>query len=194
MTGDLFDLPPAARPLPRDMVRRAEISPCGRYRFSLERTWHAGKFVCFIGLNPSTADALRDDPTVRRWVHFAHAWGYGGFAAVNLYPFRASAPQACEAWDKAARRDDGPETDAAMKANAVVVSEVAARAARVVACWGGALWDPAHADRVLAALKRGGVEKVYCLGKTQDGAPKHPMARGEHRVPDDQKPLLWRTL
>src|SRR3546814_4937737 len=54
---------------------------------TLFRSWRAGPHICFIGVNPSTASHLKDDPTAWRWVHFADSWGYGGYVTVNLYPF-----------------------------------------------------------------------------------------------------------
>ena len=59
-----------------DIKKSAEISPDGMYRYSLERTWDEGKpTVLFICLNPSTADAVEDDATVRRMVSFARQFG-----------------------------------------------------------------------------------------------------------------------
>lgn len=72
--------------------RAASISECGTYRWTLQRRWAAGERVCWIMLNPSTADAERDDPTVLRCMAFSRSWGYGGLIVVNLYPFRSSKP------------------------------------------------------------------------------------------------------
>ena len=74
-----------------DMVirRNAELSACGKYRYRLSRIWDDKKpLVLFIMLNPSTADAEQDDPTIRRCIAFAKNWGYGGFMAGNLFAFR----------------------------------------------------------------------------------------------------------
>lgn len=48
----------------------AVISDCGQYRYALSRGgWMGGKgTVLFVMLNPSTADASEDDPTIRRCV------------------------------------------------------------------------------------------------------------------------------
>jgi Protein of unknown function (DUF1643) len=63
----------------------AVISDCGRYRYSLWRIWNASAVrVMFIGLNPSTADATQDDPTIRRCVEFARSWGFGGIYVQSL--------------------------------------------------------------------------------------------------------------
>lgn len=73
-----------------DIKKSAEISPDGMYRYSLERTWDEGKpTVLFICLNPSTADAVEDDATVRRMVSFARQFGGGRLLVGNLFAFRS---------------------------------------------------------------------------------------------------------
>lgn len=72
----------------------ARLSPCGLYRYTLTRTWDATKpRACWIGLNPSTADASEDDPTIRRMCGFADAWKCGGIIVVNLFALRATDPK-----------------------------------------------------------------------------------------------------
>ena len=53
----------------------AELSGDRYYRYSLWRQWDEGPSVLWIMLNPSTADVYVDDPTIRRCVGFAKAWG-----------------------------------------------------------------------------------------------------------------------
>lgn len=76
------------------MLRGAIISECGRYRYHLHRVWkeESPRIVTWIMLNPSTADADIDDPTIRRCVGFARSWGYDGIEVINLFPFRATKP------------------------------------------------------------------------------------------------------
>ena len=76
------------------LERNAVISACGRYRYLLTRRVGPGtRAVTFIMLNPSTADATRDDPTIRRCIGFARSWGIGGVDVVNLFAFRATEPR-----------------------------------------------------------------------------------------------------
>jgi hypothetical protein len=72
--------------------RGATLSDCGRYRYRLWRRWADGPTVLFVMLNPSTADADVDDPTIRRCIGFARSWGAGALEVVNLYAWRATQP------------------------------------------------------------------------------------------------------
>ena len=77
----------------QSVTAQAQFSPCGRYRWRLERAWDpAQPRLLFIGLNPSRADAERDDPTLRRLVGFARAWGFGALEVVNLFARCSASP------------------------------------------------------------------------------------------------------
>lgn len=174
--------------------RSANLSRCGAYRFTLTRTWSEGERVCFIGLNPSTADHRKDDPTVCRWIRFARAWGYGSFTAVNLYPYRSSSPAECRAWSR--WRDNGPDWHVrdVIQENLGVVVDEAKRASAVVACWGARTWDPEWVDHLCEQVQTGEEPwpDLMCLGATADGSPIHPSARGRARVPDSTVLKMWR--
>lgn len=184
LTGNLFGEPVGER-----------ATEGGRYRWELRRRWSDGGTVCWVMLNPSTADATRDDPTLRRCIHFSRSWGYGALVVVNLYPFRSSSPAACRAWSLAWHRRE--ESDRAvrdaMRENVELVAATAKAAAIVVAAWGAAPWSWQWAEHVAAAITGGAGPRVslHCIGVTADGSPKHPLARGSHRVPDDQRPVRW---
>ena len=147
----------------------------GPYRYHLGRCWDPeGPRLLVVGLNPSTADAARDDPTLRRCRGFARRWGFGGVDVVNLYARRATRPR--DLW----RADDpvGPETDA-------WIAAAAARAAEVLVAWGH-LGGRHGRDHVVAARLPG---PLQCLGTTQAGHPRHPLyiAYGTPRRP-------WRPI
>src|SRR5262249_44998661 len=74
--------------------RSAVISACGRYRYYLCRklAGGGGRVATFIMLNPSTADAERDDSTIRKCVGFGRRWGCGQLHVVNLFGLRATQP------------------------------------------------------------------------------------------------------
>ena len=71
----------------------AVISPCGKYRSSLFRTWGDGPILYWVLLNPSTADAKKNDPTVRKAIGFARYNGFGSIMIENLVPYRSTDPK-----------------------------------------------------------------------------------------------------
>lgn len=188
----MFKAKPKVAPL--QIRRNADLSECGSYRWTLSRVWRTGPHVCFIGLNPSTADHLADDPTVQRWTHFARSWGFGGFVAVNLYPFRSPSPADCRRW--ADWENNGPDWHARdrLHQNVDVLAHEAKRAELVVACWGAGCWDRLWTEHAIEQIQTGEAPfpDLYCLGRTSAGAPIHPMARGRCRVANDAQPKLWR--
>lgn len=136
----------------------------GPYRYLLWRRWADADSVLFVMLNPSTADATRDDPTIRRCHRLARAWGFGAVEIANLFAFRATDPR-----DLArAEAPVGPDNDA-------ILVDAAGRAAAVVVAWGvhGALGgrDVAVHRLLRRALRR----PLLCLGTTRSGAPRHPL-------------------
>ena len=142
------------------MNTNAQFSSCRRYRYTLWRVWDEGKpHVAFIGLNPSTADASQDDPTIRRCMGFARDWGYGGLLMLNLFAFRATDPAEL----LKARDPIGPDNDH-------FINTLAPTAARVVAAWGN---HGQHLNR--AAAVRGSVPELYALKINQSGEPGHPL-------------------
>ncbi|MCC6774585.1 MAG: DUF1643 domain-containing protein [Gemmatimonadaceae bacterium] len=148
-----------------DIVGAAHFSRCGRYRYALWRTWDAARpACCFIALNPSTADAIRDDPTMRRCIAFARRWGFGGMSVGNIFAFRATRP----ADMKAEARPIG-------RANDRWLQRLAAESPVVVAAWGSHGAWRARDAHVLSLLGA-----VDCLGVTASGAPRHPLyVRGD---------------
>ncbi len=147
------------------IIKSAHLSPCKRYRYSLTRIWDASKqIVCFICLNPSTADAMKDDATVRRCVGFARLWGYGGIVIVNLFAYRATFPR-----DLILTRDDiiGPE-------NAEAIRIAVLNADRIVLAWGNHGSFQTRATQVVEMLADQGAY-LECLGKTKSGMPLHPL-------------------
>jgi hypothetical protein len=165
----------------------AEISECMTYRWTLTRSWGDGPKLCWVMLNPSTADHHKEDHTSRRVLHFTEAWGYDGFTVVNLYPFRSSEVPKCREWAKG-------DVKTILQYNVAHVTKHTSAADRAVAAWGNKAWDADWIESLVAAILGEGDRELYCLGTTISGAPIHPGARGTSRVPDDQQPLLWRQI
>lgn len=142
----------------------------GDYRYWLRRTWQADtEHLPIIMLNPSTADADADDPTIRRCVAFAKRQGYGGLFVANLYALRSTDP--AQLW---LHPDPvGPRNDEEL----AMLFDGARLWDRTVLCAWGANARPERVARVreLAA----GVE-LLALGTTKAGAPRHPLyVRGD---------------
>lgn len=171
--------------------RAATISPCERYRYMLSRKWAPGPTVLWVMLNPSSADALKDDPTVLRCISFSRSWGAGRLEIVNLAAWRTSHPD--ELHD--AELPIGPDNNATITmAAGLAMSEPGGR---IVVAWGSSMrfddlapyFFRGRDQEVLKKLQAFG--DVYCLGATKTGAPIHPMARGRSRVPDDSPPIMF---
>lgn len=145
------------------MRKHATLSACGTYRYKLWRKWGYGSPLLFVMLNPSTADAEVDDPTIRRCLRFAQAHGFGELEVVNLFALRATDPAALR------RHVDpvGPENDAH-------ILEAAKRSAAVCCAWGAHPFAESRVQKVMPILCGIGVEP-QCLRITRSGYPQHPL-------------------
>jgi hypothetical protein len=157
-------------------VSNAEISACGKYRWWLTREWDSGEGqICWIMLNPSTADASNDDPTIRKCIKFSRAWGYRSLIVVNLFALRTPSPTEM----KRASMPIGAENDSH-------ILRAASEAQIVVAAWGK---DGSFKNRgfnVAQMVNQRGIP-LWCLKKAKDGAPWHPLY-----VRDDTQPMPYR--
>lgn len=175
------------------MVRSAVLGgPGDCWRLELRRIWDEGKpllVVCM--LNPSDADAERDDPTILVLIWFATLWGYGGLLVVNLFAFRTSRP--AELFSALERGGDvvGRQTGAYIE-DALTYAEQ--HGGKVLVAWGNGGGDSDGRDDWFVSRARSAHKcDLICLGTTRSQMPKHPMARGKHRIPRDQQPILWRA-
>ncbi len=151
----------------------AALSRCRRYRYALWRTWDPElPRVVFVALNPSTADAQLDDPTLRRCMGFARAWGYGGVITANLFAWRATDPK------ELLRADDpvGPRNDRWLR-------RLTRGAPLVIAAWGN------HGDLLgRADIVRRRIAPLHCLQVTARGLPAHPLYQPATRIPKLYEP------
>jgi hypothetical protein len=154
-----------AASLSRDVLLRGDdasgavFSPCEAYRYALWRRWGDAPLAAFIGLNPSTADEVQNDPTVRRCIGFAKDWGMGGMIMLNIFAYRATLPDDLKAQDEPV----GAHTD-------LYICRFAEEAAVVVAAWGVHGEFRQRGEAVAARLAR-----LQCLGRTKHGHPRHPL-------------------
>ncbi len=155
------------------MTGTAHISDCGRYRYRLSRSIQPSLDATvlntrrprtfgpctFVMLNPSTADANQDDPTIRRCMGYARRLGFDSLRVVNLYAFRATDPD--ELW----KVDDpiGPLNDHILQLSF-------GSAGSLIAAW-GANAPKSRVDEILSWR----YANFQCLGTTKDGAPRHPL-------------------
>ena len=160
-----------------ETAKGAEFSDCRTWRYALWRLWDAGQgCVMFVGLNPSTADETKDDPTIRRCIRFAHDWGYGGIYMLNLFAFRATNPKVMKMADDPV----GPTNDECL-------TYYQTRCQRPIVAWGG---HGKFMRRDLAVQKHGVLRPpLECLKKTKNGSPGHPLY-----LPADLKPVPWQML
>ncbi len=151
----------------------AVVNECGRYRYQLQRDATIrnprNDSVVFCMLNPSTADAEIDDPTIRRCRGFADRWDCAGLVVVNLYAMRATDPRELRRVGYADAV--GPDNDEWLR-------DAAHRGIHVVCAW-GANADPYRVRQVVGLFRSEGAQ-LWCLGTTKDGHPRHPLyVRGD---------------
>lgn len=157
--------------MPDDIKRMAVISEDGTYRYSLIRRWSNGPLLNWIMLNPSTADSVQDDPTIRRVMRFTRDWGRAGCWITNLFALRSTDPAAL------ATHDDpiGDEcTDH--------IRLAAEHSPYVLCAWGAAPVARERAEQVSRLLLADGRD-LRCLGVTGTEAPKHPLYLAANTVP-----------
>lgn len=151
----------------RGRVSTAVVSNDGKYRYKLSRCWTPGiNRAVWIMLNPSTADAVEDDATIRRCISFAKRWGCGGIEVYNLFALRSRHPAIIEM----AHDPVGPDNDRWLIA-------AAQGEGKIIAAW-GACQTPLQlrrANEVIEFLVRDRHVLLSALGFTKGGHPRHPL-------------------
>ncbi len=152
--------------------RTASFDVTGQYRYSLSRHWQAkGPHAVFVMLNPSRADAERDDPTIRACMQFAQRWGYGGLTVVNLFGYRTPEPKVLTTVDDPI----GADCDRTLLA-------AASTADRIILAWGN--WGTLLGrDRAVLDLLQPYADRLYCLGVNRTAQPRHPLYIKRTTVP-----------
>jgi hypothetical protein len=139
------------------MKKGAILSEDKLYRYQLSRMWDDSKPpILFIMLNPSTADADADDPTIRRVIQFSTSWGHGGVYVANLYAFRSTDSKTLKTVDDPIGKD-----------NVSHIKHLIGIVDKVVYAWGNNQKEP----KWLSEL----VQTPYCIDLSKKGVPKHPL-------------------
>lgn len=162
-----------------------EFSPCRKYRYTLWRNWatedllvnagnssetKAHEYLMVIGLNPSTADETKDDPTIRKCIGFAKRWGFGALCMTNLFAWRDTDPAKM-------KKAENPIGDA----NNDWLRYCAAYAGMILGAWGR------HGEHLKRNQYIRGIvgRDIHCLKVNKDGSPMHPLY-----VPYETIPVL----
>ena len=142
------------------MNSNAVFSEDYAYRYVLWRIWDESKpKINFIGLNPSTADEIKDDATMRRCKRFAIEWGYGGFYMTNLFAFKATYPEDLKRAKDPVGRD-----------NLKWILDIKNLCDVSVFVW-GVNGNYLNQDKVVLDL----ISDGFCIDISKDGYPKHPL-------------------
>lgn len=148
-------------------------SPCRTYRYALTRRWSNGPALGIVMLNPSTADAFRNDPTVERCERRARSLGYGAFRVVNLFAFCATDPRDL----RQAAEPVGPDNDD-------FLMQTADWSDRILCGWGVHGVHQGRHTQVEHLLRRTGALLCH-LGLTKDGMPRHPLYVAYRQGPEE---------
>lgn len=176
------------------MNRETTFSPCRKYRYTLWRDWskqlrqpgmfftedphldyHLGTkdtFALWVLLNPSTADATKDDPTIRRVIDFSKRWGFGACCVVNIFAFRATDPAEMKQQKEPVGKD-----------NDLTILNLAKEAGMIIAGWGN---HGTHQKRSAYVSQFLVPQQMKCLGTTDTNQPFHPLY-----IPADKQPINY---
>jgi hypothetical protein len=174
---------------------RAEIACLGA-RFILIERWSDAPLIGYLGMNPSDAGEFKTDPSFTRFNGFARRWGFGGTIWANLVPYRSSSPSIARArlWAACGRGQTKNELESdLLDRNVQEITAHAHHASLWLCGWGNGgnafIGDkPGLMLDVLGAIEQSvGVGRTIAFGVTggDNPAPKHVLARGLHRIPDD---------
>ena len=136
----------------------AIFSECKKYRYALWRIWDKSKpYIMFIGLNPSTANEFKNDPTFTRVIGFANDWGYGGVYMMNLFSFVTAYPKELQI------------DEDSLQINNRWLKVISVKCDRIIFAWGSFKEAEQRSNYILERFKG------FALEINKDGSPKHPL-------------------
>lgn len=133
------------------------------YRYVLSRIWDPKKaFINWCMLNPSTANADKNDRTIAKICRITKLWGFGRLYVTNINAYRSTNPTALY-----------QVADPVGEHNDEVILEYAKKCAFTVCAWGahGALNN--RGNHVINLLRN--YVELNCVVRTKDGTPGHPL-------------------
>lgn len=145
------------------MISDALISKDGQFRYTLTRAWGDGPCVCWIMLNPSTADAIKPDPTITKCIGFSRILGYSQMVVVNLFAYRTAKPKVL----RQAGWPVGPNNDEH-------IIKAVCGSALVIAAWGAQARGHSRVGFVHNYLESE-TTRLCCLKVLPGGVPGHPL-------------------
>lgn len=149
--------------------RAAVFSPCRKWRYHLQHIWDESQpNLIWMMLNPSTADELKNDPTVERCEQRARMWGFGGVEVFNIFGYRATDPADMKAYiDPVGPDNDDWMIDFAKKSQNT----------KAIIGWGEHGKHRGRGEAVLNIIKQHD-GRVNALKINASGHPKHPLYIG----------------
>ena len=161
-------------------------------RFRLDRWWDERPRALVCMANPSRAGSERNDPTISNLLRLSRPLPVGGFTVVNVEPFITSAPADLRRWRLDALRTRPRDYAALQRKNLRLIRELSAKAPIRIVAWGQLLDAQSLAPRLLRALSLDFAEALHAFALTKNGCPKHPLARGHHRIAECRELVPWR--
>ena len=151
----------------------AVISKDSKYRYKLWRIWDESKpLILWIMLNPSTADALYDDKTIKKCTNYTYAWDYGGLYVGNLFAYRATEPKELEF-----------ASDPIGLENVRHLYSMRKKCSMILCAWGSFSMVKYIKEKYYFLEK----EELFCLGLNKSGEPKHPLYLKSNIIPIEFK-------
>lgn len=160
------------------LERGVLFSDCGKYRYKLWRRWSDKPPLVFIMLNPSTADLLKNDPTIERCERRTRMLGFGAIYVGNAFAFRATQPDDMKAHDDPI----GNLNDASLRA---LMNMAKWSGGKVIVGWGKDGGFRGRSKEVVDIALDCGVQ-LYCLAYCKNGQPQHPLY-----IPYEEKMKPW---
>lgn len=163
-----------------------------KLRLRLDRWWDDRPRALVCMANPSYAGVDKNDPTINRLFDLCWPLGVGGFTVVNWEPYIATDPKDLHAWRWNAADQSPADYDRVRKMNLHRMRELARHAPIRIIAWGTIVPQVPLTTAIMAAMSIDFQHDLFAFDLTKDGSPKHPMARGLHRIPNDAKPVIFR--